>query len=214
MGINKVSKRSKLNSSKKAVRKPQTGGAVKKTQPAHNARKIADPVGYMKKSMRRDKKRYTTFLRGLLRRKLRGLDGVAIKLSEQAFRRIDCLDCANCCKKMSPTYKKSDVKRIAKHLGMTFHQYYDKYLEKEGKDYMNKSLPCQFLRPDNKCGIYSVRPTDCRGFPHTQWKDFKLYISGTHIQNVEYCPITTNVVARLHEIIIEQGKRELRVKDL
>ena len=180
----------------------------------HSQKKIIDPIAYMKASKRKNKKSYTTFLKGLLHRKLRGLDGVAIKLNKQAFKRIDCLDCANCCKTMSPTYKKSDVKRISKHLGMTFQQFYDKYLEKEGKDYMNKSLPCQFLKKDNKCGIYNVRPTDCSGFPHTQWKDFKLYISGTHIQNFEYCPITMNVVARLHEIVIEQGQRNLNVKNI
>ncbi len=176
---------------------------------------IKDPIGYMKASIRKNKKKYTTFLRGLLHRKLRGVDPVAIELHKQAFKKIDCLDCANCCKTMSPTYTKADVKRISKHLGMTFSAFYDKYLDKEegGKDYMNKSIPCQFLRKDNKCSIYAVRPRDCGGFPHTQYRDFKLYISGTHIQNIEYCPITLNVVERMHEIIISQKKKNLTAKD-
>ena len=149
-----------------------------------------------------------------MHRKLRGLDPVAIELHKQAFKKIDCLDCANCCKTMSPTYKKADVKRISKHLKMTFKQYYDKYLElDESGDYMNKSVPCQFLKKDNKCSIYSVRPSDCGGFPHTQYRDFKLYVSGTHIQNIEYCPITLNVVERMHEIIISKKKKNLTVKD-
>ena len=176
--------------------------------------RIKDPIRYMRSTLKKSKKTYTTFLRGLLHRKIRGLDSLAIALHKQAFRKIDCLDCANCCKTMSPTYNKADINRISKHLGMTYKQYFDKYLyiEEDG-DYMNKSIPCQFLKKDNKCSIYAVRPRDCGGFPHTQWKDFKLFVSGTHIQNIEYCPITMNVVDRMHEIIIEKKKRNLTAKD-
>ncbi|MFM2207646.1 MAG: hypothetical protein RL213_1621 [Bacteroidota bacterium] len=168
------------------------------------------PIEYLKSASRR-RKRNTTFLRGLIQRKVRGLDGLAIALNKEAFRKIDCLECANCCTVMSPTYKKSDVKRIAKHLGMSFQQYYDKYLYKdETGDYMNRKTPCQFLDlKSKKCSIYPVRPIDCRGFPHTQNKDFKLYISGTHKQNISYCPATLHVVERLHQIIIEKGERNL-----
>jgi Fe-S-cluster containining protein len=172
--------------------------------------RIHEPIVYMKKTFRKSGKIYTTFLKGLLRRKLRGLDTIAITLNKKAFEKIDCLSCANCCKKMSPTYKKADVKRISKHLGMSFQQYYDKYLYRDDNgDYMNKSVPCQFLRKDNMCAIYAVRPKDCSGFPHTQYRDFKLYISGTHIQNIEYCPITMNVVEKMHEIVISKKIRNL-----
>ena len=167
------------------------------------------PVEYLK-SKRSKRKNYRTFLRGLMRRKVRGLDSLAIALNKEAFKKIDCLDCANCCKKMSPTYTKSDVKRIAKHIGMSFQQYYDKYLYKDDTgDYMNKKTPCQFLKSDNKCSIYPVRPIDCRGFPHTQNKDFKLFITGTHKQNIEYCPATLHVVERLYQVIIENKKTNL-----
>jgi uncharacterized protein len=202
----------------KKAKLPVTKIVTRPAQPVQKVKspvvKINEPILYMKKSFKKNGKSYTTFLKGLLRRKLRGLDSVAMTLHKKAFEKIDCLDCANCCKTMSPTYKKSDVKRIAKHLGMTFQQYYDKYLEKDedNGDYMNKSVPCQFLQKDNKCAIYPVRPTDCSGFPHTQYRDFKLYISGTHIQNIEYCPITHHVVERMHEIVIAKKQRNLSVK--
>ncbi len=171
-----------------------------------------NPKEYLK-SKKKKYPTYTTFLRGLIQRKVRGLDSLAIALNKEAFKKIDCLECANCCTVMSPTYKKSDVKRIAKHLGMSFEQYYDKYLYKdEIGDYMNRKTPCQFLKADKKCSIYPVRPDDCRGFPHTQNKDFKLYISGTHKQNIAYCPATLHVVERLHQIIIEKGERNLTAK--
>ncbi|MFM9027253.1 MAG: YkgJ family cysteine cluster protein [Bacteroidota bacterium] len=167
------------------------------------------PVEYLK-SKSRKRALYRSFLHGLGNRKIRGLDSLAIALNKEAFKKIDCLDCANCCKKMSPTYKKSDVKRIAKHLGMSFQQYYDKYLYKDDSgDYMNRKTPCQFLKSDNKCSIYPVRPVDCRGFPHTQNRDFKLYIAGTHKQNIEYCPATLHVVERLYQVIKEKGETNL-----
>ncbi|TAH43776.1 MAG: YkgJ family cysteine cluster protein [Bacteroidetes bacterium] len=176
--------------------------------------KIKEPIKYLRSTNRKKGKKYTTFLRGLMIRKVRGMDTLAAELNKEAFKKIDCLDCANCCKTMSPTYTKVDVKRISKHVGMTYNEYFDKYLYKdETGDIMNKKTPCQFLKKDNKCAIYPVRPKDCSGFPHTQLKDFKLFITGTHKQNIEYCPITLNIVERMHEIIIEKGKTNLTAKD-
>ena len=39
-------------------------------------------------------------------------------LHEEAFSKIDCLQCGNCCKGYSPRFKTPDIKRIAKHLKM------------------------------------------------------------------------------------------------
>ena len=39
-------------------------------------------------------------------------------LHEEAFAKVDCLQCAACCKNYSPRFKTPDVKRISKHLGM------------------------------------------------------------------------------------------------
>jgi uncharacterized protein len=182
--------------------------------PPHRQIKLKEPIKYMRSSFRKSGKKYTTFLKGLLRRKVRGVDSLTVALHQRAFKTIDCLDCANCCKTMSPTYKKADVKRISKHLGMSFQQYYDKYLYlDESGDYMNKSVPCQFLRKDNKCSIYPVRPSDCSGFPHTQNRDFKLFIAQTHIQNIEYCPATMYIVENMFELVIEKNKRNLTAKD-
>ncbi|MBP6334487.1 MAG: YkgJ family cysteine cluster protein [Bacteroidia bacterium] len=176
--------------------------------------KIKEPIKYLRTTNRKKGKMYITFLKGLMIRKTRGMDSLAAALNKEAFKKIDCLKCANCCKTMSPTYTKVDVQRISKHVGMTYKEYFDKYLYlDETGDIMNKKTPCQFLRKDNKCSIYHVRPKDCSGFPHTQLKDFKLFITGTHKQNIEYCPITLNIVEKMHEIIIDQGKRNLSAKD-
>src|SRR5258707_769576 len=60
-------------------------------------------------------------------------------LHEEAFERIDCLQCANCCKNYSPRFKSPDIKRISKHLRMKESDFIDTYLrlDEEG-DYVAK----------------------------------------------------------------------------
>lgn len=112
---------------------------------AKKVEKIKEPIKYLRSTYRKKGKKYTTFLRGLMIRKVRGMDSLAAELNKEAFKKIDCLDCANCCKTMSPTYTKVEIKRIAKHVGMTYNEYFDKYLYKdETGDFMNKKLLVSF----------------------------------------------------------------------
>ncbi len=108
---------------------------------------------------------------------------------------VDCLACANCCKTMTPTYTRKDIKRIATHFGMTPKEFKAKWLYQEegSKDWMNTSTPCQFLGKDNKCSIYEIRPDDCAEFPHHNKKPFDDY-NDTFIQNVHRCPATFKLV--------------------
>src|SRR5215203_5610650 len=114
------------------------------------------------------RRKLKNFLRKLEVSKSRGTDALARQINSDAFREIDCLKCANCCKTMAPTFRKTEVARIAAHIGLTYDEYFKKYLkvDKEG-DILNKSTPCQHLGSDNKCSIYDIRPRDCSGFPHT-----------------------------------------------
>jgi Fe-S-cluster containining protein len=157
-----------------------------------------------KREMKLNLEEYTTFLRGFSRRKVQGLNSKVGKLHKEAFKVIDCGQCANCCKTMSPAYTKADVKRISKHVGMTEDAYWKKYLKKDDEgDIINRKTPCHFLEKDNRCSIYEVRPSDCRRYPHTQRKDF-VFQREVHIQNVTECPITFHVVKRLNEIVFEK----------
>ncbi len=60
-------------------------------------------------------------------------------LHEEAFSKMDCLQCANCCKNYSPRFKTPDIKRISKHLKMKESVFIDTYLrlDEEG-DYVVK----------------------------------------------------------------------------
>ncbi len=165
------------------------------------------PLRNLKKNSK-SRRTLKKFLGGLEKRKIRSVDTLAQKLNGDAFREIDCLKCANCCKTMAPTFKKTEVKRIAAHLGMGYDAYFKKYLkvDKEG-DIMNKNTPCQHLGKNNMCSIYEIRPKDCSGFPHTQKRDFTEFIPETHIQNVDYCPATYFVVEKMFEKL--EGKKLL-----
>lgn len=120
-------------------------------------------------------------------------------LHEEAFEKVDCLQCANCCKNFSPRFKTPDVKRIAKHLRMKESVFIETYLkvDEEG-DFVVRSSPCPFLGADNYCSIYEERPSDCRRFPYTD-EDVLIKRQALTLKNTSFCPITYYVVEKLME---------------
>ena len=115
----------------------------------------------------------------------------------EAFEKIDCLKCANCCKHYSPRFKPPDIKRISKHLDMREGDFIEKYLVlDEDGDHVVKSLPCPFLGSDNFCSIYEERPSDCRRFPYTD-EDVIIKRQELTLKNSTFCPITYFVLEKL-----------------
>lgn len=123
------------------------------------------------------------------------------KLNEQAFERIDCLQCAACCKNYSPRFKTPDIKRISKYLKMKEGDFIETYLRlDEDGDYVVKSSPCPFLGADNFCRIYDVRPSDCERFPYTD-EDILLKRANITLKNSTFCPIVYYVLEKLIEAV-------------
>jgi Fe-S-cluster containining protein len=119
------------------------------------------------------------------------------QLHEEAFEKIDCLTCANCCKNYSPRFKTPDIKRISKHLKMRESDFIEKYLDVDSDgDYVTKGKPCPFLGEDNFCGIYEVRPSDCVRFPYTD-EDVLLKRPAITLKNSSFCPIVFYVMEGL-----------------
>lgn len=118
-------------------------------------------------------------------------------LHEQAFEKIDCLQCANCCKNYSPRFKTPDIKRIARHLKMKEGSFIEAFLhvDEEG-DYVVKTKPCPFLGADNFCSIYEVRPSDCQRFPYTD-EDVIVKRQALTLKNSSFCPIVYYVLEKL-----------------
>ncbi len=116
---------------------------------------------------------------------------------EEAFEKIDCLQCAACCKNYSPRFKTTDVKRISKHLGQKESVFIETYLRvDEDGDFVVKASPCPFLGSDNICSIYDVRPSDCARFPYTD-EDVIVKRQALTLKNSTFCPITYYVLDRL-----------------
>lgn len=120
-------------------------------------------------------------------------------LHEEAFEKIDCLECANCCKNYSPRFKNPDIKRIAKRLRIKEGELVDRYLKlDEDNDYVLKQSPCPFLAADNTCDIYEDRPSDCARYPYTD-EDVIVKRVPLTLKNSAVCPITHHVLERLLE---------------
>jgi hypothetical protein len=120
-------------------------------------------------------------------------------LHEEAFSRIDCLSCANCCRNYSPRFKTPDIKRISKVLKMKEGVFIETYLKlDEDGDYVVKSTPCPFLGSDNYCSIYDDRPSDCRRFPYTD-EDVFLKRPKITLKNASFCPAVYYVMEKLME---------------
>lgn len=156
-----------------------------------------------RKKVNNTKRIFRRFLSRVEKQPPRGLSLMAATIEQEVWREIDCLSCANCCKKMTPTFNKADIKRISAHFGQTPEEFKKKWLYKERGtgDMVNKKQPCQFLNlKDNKCSIYAIRPADCAGFPHLP-KKMKDYIH-VHKQNIEFCPATHRLVEKMMERVL------------
>ncbi|MGZ5253099.1 MAG: YkgJ family cysteine cluster protein [Flavitalea sp.] len=122
-------------------------------------------------------------------------------LHEEAFEKVDCLQCGNCCKGYSPRFKTPDIKRISRTLRLKESVFIETYLklDEEG-DYVAKSAPCPFLGPDNYCSIYEDRPSDCARFPYTD-EDVFLKRPQLTLKNSTFCPAVYYVLEKLSEKI-------------
>ena len=120
-------------------------------------------------------------------------------LHDAAFEKIDCLQCANCCKNYSPRFKTPDIKRISKILQMKEGVFIETYLRLDDEgDYVAKKAPCPFLGEDNYCTIYEDRPSDCVRFPYTD-EDVIIKRPQLTLKNSTFCPIVYFVMEGLTE---------------
>ncbi|MBW0161899.1 MAG: YkgJ family cysteine cluster protein [Sediminibacterium sp. Gen4] len=115
-------------------------------------------------------------------------------LHEEAFQKIDCLTCGNCCKNYSPRFKTPDIKRISKSLRLKESAFIDTYLDLDTDgDYVAKTKPCPFLGADNYCSIYEDRPSDCKRFPYTD-EDVLIKRPAITLKNSTFCPAVHHVL--------------------
>lgn len=125
------------------------------------------------------------------------LDRIIAQLHMQEFEKIDCLECANCCKSISPAMTGSDVRRMAAATKQSVPAFIDSYLLVDNEeDYVFKKTPCPFLDAKNFCLMYESRPRACREYPHTDRKRFYQILSLT-AKNSKICPAVFNIIEKL-----------------
>lgn len=118
-------------------------------------------------------------------------------LHEEAFAKINCLDCANCCKNHSPTFKSTDLKRISKFLKIKETELIANYLKlDDDNDFVLQKSPCTFLSSDNTCKIYEVRPSDCARYPYTD-EDVFIKRKKLTLENSVVCPAVHHILEQL-----------------
>ena len=161
------------------------------------------PVNFrsFRKKLSIHRKSFRSFLHRMEKNPPKNIDKLTPLIDAEVWKEVDCLSCANCCKKMTPTFTEKDLKRIAAHLNETVDVFKKKWLKKQDGDYVNVLQPCQVLDlKTNMCNIYEVRPDDCAGFPHLPKRKFSEY---AHVlkQNIEFCPATYKMVEKLKAIV-------------
>jgi len=130
------------------------------------------------------------------KQKAKDINRLADDFHADIIKKIDCLDCANCCTTIPPIVNETDIRRISKFLGIKTARFTHEYLTTdEDGDQVMKKVPCVFLGTDNKCAIYEVRPKACREYPHTDQSQFMKNLN-LHLVNVRYCPIVYQILER------------------
>lgn len=143
------------------------------------------------------KKENKKLLQTLKKQKPKDLDKTINRLHDEAFSFIDCLECANCCKSISPSVKDNDIQKIAKRLKIKPSAVVSKYmLLDDENDYVMNTAPCPFLMADNCCEVYSSRPLACKGYPHTDGNKMSRILDLT-LKNTMICPAVSYIFEEL-----------------
>lgn len=128
------------------------------------------------------------------------------ELDTKVFKNYDCTTCANCCKTISPIFKNKDIDRLASHFKLKPGAFTEKYLKMDQDgDYVLLSSPCPFLKDNNYCSVYDVRPAACKNYPHTGslpvTKSWDLLV-----KNSAVCPAVNEIVNELKNKYNQKGK--------
>ncbi|HNY21015.1 MAG TPA: YkgJ family cysteine cluster protein [Treponemataceae bacterium] len=130
-----------------------------------------------------------------------GFDDTLRGYHKEAFARIDCLKCGNCCRALGPRFADKDVKRIAKEIGLSPKAYFERYLQDDRDPgfYVLREPPCPYLNDDNTCAEFDCRPEWCGEFPHTDSHNAQ-----RHLVRLAYSALVCPAAAIIAQRVIEE----------
>ncbi len=117
-----------------------------------------------------------------------------------------CLRCGDCCRRRGQIkFKKEELQTIADALHLEYKRLKDRLKASPmGDGTFAVTQPCPFQR-GNICGIYSVRPGTCRGYPAND-----LLANMTQENPFEDCPIADPLLA---EVVVKRVLEEQMWRD-
>lgn len=137
---------------------------------------------------RKTEQRMVKLCKILKKQKPSDLDYSIRVINNKVFDKIDCKECANCCRTLGPRITKRDIEIISKKLNLTPNRFIDKYLKIDtDNDYIFNSTECPFINNDNLCSIYDFRPQACSAYPHLTHRKF-VQILDLSLKNRHTCP--------------------------
>ncbi len=136
-------------------------------------------------------------------KQLKSVQESLLKIHEEAFEKVQCLSCAQCCKNAPPLLDDQDIHILSSYMGVSKKEFKRQYtLTDVNHEVSMKQVPCMFLDVDNSCKVYDYRPKACRRYPHT---DENEYFSRPEFNAAatEICPAAFYVAEKLKLIIPE-----------
>ena len=144
------------------------------------------------------------------------IDAIVRRLDAYVASKIDCRQCANCCRELAAAVGRNDIERLARAEGVTPEQFERRHLEAtdEPDRFLIKRKPCPFLE-GKLCRHYHIRPESCEEFPFLHRPDFTTR-SAMALWNLPYCPIVFNVYELLKQQVaeLEMLRRDAKEEDL
>jgi len=151
----------------------------------------------LKALVAREEKELNSFFSKLRQKPPKNLDETFQSLHDKAFEQFSCLDCANCCKSISPIVTDKDIERLAKKFRIRPAELIGHHLHlDEENDYVFNQTPCPFLLSDHYCSVYEDRPKACREYPHTDHRKMHTILSLT-LKNCTICPVVYEIIKEL-----------------
>lgn len=140
--------------------------------------------------------RFRTFLK-MTSRSHAKIDAAAERFGRDAAARMDCLQCAACCKQTRTPVEDAEIERLARRLGITVVEFDERYVgENEFGERCIRDIPCPFL-DGNRCTVYEDRPEACRGYPYIGG-EISIRMIGI-LERASTCPIIYEMLEKLKE---------------